>query len=64
MLDGVTRFLVALSHRAPVLLVLDDLHWADRSTVAMLRHLVRLTAPERILVVGTYPNMDLTAPIP
>ena len=59
LLDGVTRFLVALSHRAPVLMVLDDLHWADRSTVAMLRHLVRLTAPERILVVGTYRDMDL-----
>ena len=57
--DGVARFLVARSRRAPILLLLDDLHWADRSTVAMLRHLVRLAGPERLLVIGTYRDVDL-----
>ena len=31
--DAVAQFFIALSQRAPLLLVLDDLHWADRGTV-------------------------------
>jgi predicted ATPase/class 3 adenylate cyclase len=59
LLDGVGRFLVARSRRAPILLLLDDLHWADPSTIAMVRHLVRLVGSERLLVVGTYRDVDL-----
>jgi predicted ATPase/class 3 adenylate cyclase len=58
-LDGVGRFLVARSRHVPVVLILDDLHWADRATVALLRHLVHLVASERLLVVGTYRDVDL-----
>ncbi|HEX6382153.1 MAG TPA: AAA family ATPase, partial [Acidimicrobiia bacterium] len=58
-LDGVGRFLVARSRHVPVVLILDDLHWADRATVALLQHLVRLVASERLLVVGTYRDVDL-----
>ena len=39
--------------------VLDDLHWADRSTVAMLRHLARSLPGQRLLVVATYRDADL-----
>src|SRR5207248_9419193 len=59
LLDAMAGFLVARSRRAPVLLVLDDLHWADRSTVAMVRHLVRFAPRERILLLGAYPEVDL-----
>jgi class 3 adenylate cyclase len=59
LLDAMAQFLVARSRRAPVLLVLDDLHWADGSTVAMLRHLVRFASRERILLLGAYPDVDL-----
>jgi len=38
----------------PVLLVLDDLHWASPTTVLTLDHLVRHSPPARLLVVGTY----------
>ena len=58
-LDGVGRFLVARSRHVPLVVVLDDLHWADRATVALLRHLVHLVASERLLVVGTYRDIDL-----
>ena len=41
LLDAVSQFLIALSARAPVVLVLDDLHWADKGTIALLRHVAR-----------------------
>jgi class 3 adenylate cyclase/tetratricopeptide (TPR) repeat protein len=59
LLDAMAQFLIARSRRAPVLLVLDDLQWADRSTVAMLRHLVRFAPKERILLLGAYPDIEL-----
>jgi hypothetical protein len=39
--------------------VLDDLHWADPPTLALLRHLVHETANDRIMVLGTYRDTDL-----
>jgi class 3 adenylate cyclase/tetratricopeptide (TPR) repeat protein len=59
LLDAMAEFLVARSRRAPVLLVLDDLQWADGSTVAMVRHLVRFAPRERILILGAYPDLEL-----
>ena len=59
LLDGIGRFLVTRSRRVPLAVLLDDLHWADRSTVALLRHLVRLAATERLLLIGTYRDVDL-----
>ena len=40
--------------RRPVLLVLEDLHWADRSTLALLAFLARNLRDERIVVLATY----------
>ena len=37
----------------PVVLLLDDLHWADPSTTLLLGHLLQDAAPMRLLVVGT-----------
>ena len=44
----------ALSRTAPVLLVVEDLHWADASTRAFLRFLSASLATEPVLVVATY----------
>ena len=40
--------------RAPVLLILDDLHWATRPTLALLKHLHGALRPAPLLVVATY----------
>jgi predicted ATPase len=45
-----------LGMQAPVVLVLEDLHWADRSTRDLLAFLVRNLRRERVLVVVTYRN--------
>jgi class 3 adenylate cyclase/tetratricopeptide (TPR) repeat protein len=57
--DAVTQVLLAMSERAPVLLVLDDLHWADAGTIAMLRHVARFAARGRLLLVGAYRDGEL-----
>ena len=48
-----------MSERLPLVIVLDDLHWADRGTLQLLTHLARDLARSRILVLGTYRDTDL-----
>jgi DNA-binding SARP family transcriptional activator/predicted ATPase len=49
-----TRVLQTLASRAPVLLVLDDLQWADLGSISLLFHLGRHVTGYRILIVGAY----------
>ena len=51
--DAVASLLAELSVEAAVLVVLDDLHWADHSSVALLRHALQSAAGARLLVVAT-----------
>jgi DNA-binding CsgD family transcriptional regulator/tetratricopeptide (TPR) repeat protein len=52
--EGLLALLEGLGAQRPVLLVVEDLHWADRSTRAALAFLARSLIAERVLVVGTY----------
>ena len=54
LLDAVARFLAGLSAHGPVVLVLDDLQWADASTLVTLRHIARVLVGQRLLLVGAY----------
>jgi predicted ATPase len=51
--DAVARLLRDVSREWPVLIVLDDAHWADRPSVLLIRHLARTLAGERVLLVVT-----------
>jgi class 3 adenylate cyclase/DNA polymerase III delta prime subunit len=57
--EAVAGWLAAASRDSPVLLVLDDLHWAAKPTLLMLRHLTASAEDMRLLVVGTYRDTDL-----
>jgi len=59
--DAITRTLLAASRRCPILLVLDDLHLADRSSLRCLAFLARQLRDARILVVGTHRDVDVDA---
>jgi DNA-binding CsgD family transcriptional regulator len=59
MFGTVLGLLAELSARAPVLLVLEDLHWADASTRDLLTFLLRVLHRERVAVIGTYRTDDL-----
>jgi DNA-binding SARP family transcriptional activator/exonuclease VII small subunit len=52
MFDAVATLLAQAP--VPVLLVLDDLHWADRPTLQLLRHVVKAPEQAPLLIVGTY----------
>ncbi|WP_455432823.1 ATP-binding protein [Streptosporangium soli] len=51
--------LAELSAQRPVLLVFEDLHWADRSTRDLLVFLTRMLQTERVCLAGTYRTDDL-----
>jgi class 3 adenylate cyclase len=58
--DAVAAWLTATSAEEPVLLVLDDLQWAAKPTLMLLRHVVTAAAGGRVLVLGTYRDTELT----
>ena len=51
--------LLATNPWPPLVLVLDDLHWADRPTLALLRYLFGAPALGHLLVVGTYRSTEV-----
>ena len=57
--DAVNGWLAATSGHDPVLLVLDDLQWAAKPTLLLLRHVARSPEPMRLLIVGTYRDTEL-----
>jgi DNA-binding CsgD family transcriptional regulator/tetratricopeptide (TPR) repeat protein len=56
---AVLGMLAELAARAPVLLVLEDMHWADRSTRDLLTFLSRVLHRERVALVATYRSDDV-----
>lgn len=57
--DAVSQFLIAMAKSRAVVLVLDDLHWADKGTIAMLRHVARFAPQYRLLLLGSYRDVEL-----
>jgi class 3 adenylate cyclase/tetratricopeptide (TPR) repeat protein len=60
----VTGFLQALSAVRPLALLLDDLHWIDGASLALLLHLARHTRESAILLLGTYRDVDVPSTHP
>ena len=56
---AVLGLLTELADGHPVLLILEDLHWADRSTRDLVTFLSRVLHRERVAVVATYRTDDL-----
>lgn len=54
-----TGLLEAIALQLPVALLLDDLHWADDASLKLLQHLTRHTRASRVLLLGTYRDVEL-----
>ncbi len=61
---AVVGLLGAVAARTPVVLVLDDLHWADKPTLLLVRHVVGASALAGVVVVATYRDSDLSSDHP
>ena len=61
---SITTFLKNVSRSQPLMLVLDDLHWADESSLLLLEFLAREISSCSIMVVGTYRDREVTGTHP
>jgi DNA-binding SARP family transcriptional activator len=57
--DAVDSVLTDIAATAPLLIVIDDLHWADRGSLLLTSFLLRSNRPGPILVVATYRDTEL-----
>ncbi len=59
MYAAVAGLLQTAGQHEPLLLILDDLHWADAPTLSLLRHVMTAGTPMAVTVVGTYRDSEL-----
>ncbi len=57
--SAVAKLLARTGANQPVLLLLDDLHWADERTLSLVNHLAQLVSKMPVLIVGTYRDFEL-----
>ena len=60
MLREINEALEISSSEKPILLILEDLHWADHSTVDLISALARRRQPAKLMLIGTYRPVDVT----
>ncbi len=57
--NAVAGLLADVAEMVPLCVVLDDLHWADAQSLALLKHLLRSTEQAALEVIVTYRDSDL-----
>ena len=57
--ETVSSLLADAAHLRPLVLFLDDLHWADQSSLLLLRHLARSAKSAPLMVLGTYRPVEV-----
>ena len=58
--DSITAFLKTASRSQPLAIILDNLHWADKPSLLLLEFLAQEFSDSRLLVIGTYRDVDLS----
>ncbi|HEX8744348.1 MAG TPA: protein kinase [Thermoleophilaceae bacterium] len=58
--DSVTTFLRNASKREPLVIFLDDLHWADTPSLLLLEFMARELSGARLMILGTYRDVELS----
>ncbi len=59
LIDAVSQFLIAVSQKAPLVLIFDDLHWSDRGVISMLSHVAHYVPEHSILLIGAYRDAEV-----
>jgi predicted ATPase len=61
LMEQYTNVVRAVAESHPLLLVVDDLHWADEASISLLFHLVRRIGDRRVLILGAFRANEITA---
>jgi DNA-binding CsgD family transcriptional regulator/tetratricopeptide (TPR) repeat protein len=61
--NAVHRFLQRASQQTPVLLILEDLHWADQNSLLLLELIAQELSAHAVLVVATYRDGEMRTPL-
>lgn len=59
LVNGVRDFFERCARAQPLVLLFDDMHWADEATLDLFRHIVDRAGESPMLVIGTYRNVDV-----
>jgi len=62
--EAMISMLAQVAEDRTLVLIFDDLHWADRPTLLLIRHLIRSAEPRRLLTVGAYRDVEVDASSP
>jgi class 3 adenylate cyclase/tetratricopeptide (TPR) repeat protein len=57
--NSMHEFMERAGHAQPLFLVLEDLHWADDSTMLLLQHIAQRLSEMPVLILGTYRDVEL-----
>lgn len=60
LLEQYTNVILALAQKQPLVLLIDDLHWADEASINLLFHLSRRLGPAPVLIIGAYRAHEIT----
>src|SRR5262245_24762383 len=58
--DAITTYLKRAAEIRPLVMILDDIHWADKSSLLLLRFLAREMVESRLLVLATYRDVEVS----
>jgi eukaryotic-like serine/threonine-protein kinase len=57
--ESVSTFIRNAATANPIVLFLDDIHWADKPSLLLMRYLARAIAGQRVLILGAYRDVEL-----
>jgi tetratricopeptide (TPR) repeat protein len=58
---AITKELLYMSTNGPVILFIDDIHWADSASLALLHYIARTITSERLLIIATFRTEEISA---
>ena len=56
----IIKELLIISTKQPIIIFIDDLHWADSASVALIHYISRAIASEKIMLMATYRSEEMT----
>ncbi len=57
--NAIVDLIIRRARVAPVLMLFEDIHWADAGTLALLTHLARTIIKARVMIMATYRNDEI-----